>query len=86
MLSIPMLIGKLAPAYIYVFAGYLCKRLTMLKERVVANCLFYIFIPVTVFKGALSSDAGHFFDTDFVGFGDELYFGRDGLLFETSIF
>lgn len=60
MLSIPMLIGKLAPAYIYVLAGYLCKRLTALKERVIANCLFYVFIPVTVFRGALSSDAGHF--------------------------
>ena len=55
-----MLIGKLAPAYVYVLAGYLAKRLTPIKERFIANCLFYVFIPITVFKGAISSDAGHF--------------------------
>ncbi|MFZ6848937.1 AEC family transporter [Undibacterium sp. RuRC25W] len=60
MFPLSILIGKLAPAYVYVLAGYLAKRLTPIREKWIAHCLFYVFIPMTVFKGALSSDAGHF--------------------------
>ena len=60
MFSISLLVCKLAPAYVYVLAGFLAKRFSPIKERFVANCLFFVFIPITVFKGALASDAGHF--------------------------
>ncbi|MFZ6726315.1 AEC family transporter [Undibacterium sp. MH2W] len=61
MFPLSILISKLVPAYVYVLAGYVVKRQTPLREKLIANCLFYVFIPITVLKGALSSDAGHFF-------------------------
>jgi malate permease and related proteins len=61
MSQILMLLGKIFPAYGYVLGGYFIKKITSLQEKTVANFLFFVLIPLTVFKGALLSDIGRFF-------------------------
>ncbi|KLN56641.1 AEC family transporter [Variovorax paradoxus] len=51
---------KIAPALAYVGIGYVAKRYTALKQRSVANFLFYALIPLIVFKGAAFSDISKF--------------------------
>jgi malate permease and related proteins len=67
-----ILIGKLAPAYGYVLAGYIVKRAVDIKERLFANLLFYCLIPITVFKGALLSKVGHFLALTALAFGTSI--------------
>ena len=47
---------KLAPAFIYVIVGFLLRKIFRLKIKWVANALFYILVPLMVFKGALCSN------------------------------
>jgi malate permease and related proteins len=67
-----ILIGKLAPAFGYVLAGYVVKRSANIHEKILANFLFYVLIPITVFKGALLSDIGHFMGLISLAFGTSL--------------
>ena len=51
---------KLVPALLYVVVGYIVKRFTPIKQRSVASLLFYVLIPLIVFKGAAFSDLAKF--------------------------
>jgi malate permease and related proteins len=54
------LIAKLAPAYGYVIFGYVAKRFGGIPEQRVAKVLFFVLIPLVVFKGALFSSTDRF--------------------------
>lgn len=55
-----ILLLKFAPAFSYVLLGYAGKRWLRLSQKWVAFALFYVFVPLVVFKGALLSDTASF--------------------------
>jgi predicted permease len=50
----------LLPAYVFVGGGYIARRCCRLPQHWVAKSLFYIFVPLVVFKGALFSNVWPF--------------------------
>ena len=53
-------VSKMGPAMLYVGLGYCVRLFTPLKQRAVANFLFYGLVPVIVFRGAAFSDIAKF--------------------------
>lgn len=51
---------KFAPAFSYIGLGWVVKRGFNLSQSGVANLLFYVCVPLMVFKGALLSDSASF--------------------------
>ncbi|GGY11252.1 AEC family transporter [Paludibacterium paludis] len=58
--ALAILLPKLLPPGVYVGAGYVARRTTSLSQAGVGKALLYVFVPLTVFKGALQSDTGAF--------------------------
>ena len=47
---------KLSPAFFYVVIGFVVKKIINLPIKWIANSLFYLLVPLMVFKGALYSN------------------------------
>ncbi len=70
-----LLLLKFAPAFAYIGAGVIAKRYFSLSQAKVAQLLFYVFVPLVVFKGALLSDTASFFLYIALSFGISLAMG-----------
>lgn len=55
-----LLLHKFLPVLLYISMGYVGKRWLSLSQAKVGLFLFYVFVPLVVFKGALLSDTGSF--------------------------
>lgn len=58
--SLPTLLSKFLPVFCYIGLGFIGKRWLSLSQAKVGLFLFYVFVPLVVFKGALLSDTGAF--------------------------
>ena len=60
-MSILYVIIKILSMYLYIILGFIYKKYTRLQYNIIANLLYYIFVPMIVFKSAASVNIFNFF-------------------------
>lgn len=75
MQNLPTLLFKFFPVFCYIGLGFIGKRWLSLSQAKVGLLLFFVFVPLVVFKGALLSDTGAFISLIVLSFSVSLTTG-----------
>ena len=69
----PSLFYKFFPAYLYIVGGYTLKRWFYISQIPIAKILFYVLLPLVIFRAALFSDIKDFLILSSVSFFASLF-------------